>query len=131
MPRLVQACAESDNPDLACSAHCRWCLLCCVAAPTSFCCWRTPPALVDLVVLCGASPWISEQLAAYPVLLDELLDRASLYTAPDKGLLAEELRQQLTRLPLDDLEAHMDGLRYFKAAMSCASLPVNWWDGCP
>ena len=38
------------------------------------------PALAELVALCGASPWIAEQLARHPVLLDELLDRASLYT---------------------------------------------------
>ena len=53
---------------------------------------------------------------ANPVLLDELLDRASLYTAPDKDLLRDELRQQVARLPVDDLEAQMDTLRYFKAS---------------
>ena len=116
MPRLVQACAESGYPDLALQRVLP--LVSAVLRRSAYLVLllENPPALVDLVVLCGASPWISEQLAAYPVLLDELLDRASLYTAPDKGLLAEELRQQLTRLPLDDLEAHMDGLRYFKAA---------------
>ena len=46
-------------------------------------------ALAELVTLCGASPWISEQMARNPVLLDELLDRASLYTAPDKALLQQ------------------------------------------
>jgi len=77
---------------------------------------ENPPALIDLVALCGASPWISEQLASNPVLLDELLDRASLYTAPDKDLLRDELRQQVARLMVDDLEAQMDTLRYFKAS---------------
>jgi [glutamine synthetase] adenylyltransferase / [glutamine synthetase]-adenylyl-L-tyrosine phosphorylase len=74
------------------------------------------PALVELVTLCAASPWIAEQLTRNPVLLDELLDRASLYTAPDKALLRDELRQQVARLAVDDLEAQMDALRYFKAA---------------
>ena len=49
-----------------------------------------PAPLGELVRLCGASPWIADQLARYPVLLDELLDRASLYSAPDKALLARE-----------------------------------------
>jgi glutamate-ammonia-ligase adenylyltransferase len=50
------------------------------------------------------------------VLLDELLDRASLYTAPDKEQLADDLRQQVARLAPDDLEAQMEALRYFKAS---------------
>lgn len=74
------------------------------------------PALSELVTLCAASPWISDQLTRNPVLLDELLDRASLYTAPDKTLLRDELRQQVARLAVDDLEAQMDALRYFKAS---------------
>jgi glutamate-ammonia-ligase adenylyltransferase len=74
------------------------------------------PALADLLLLCAASPWIADQLTRNPVLLDELLDRRSLYTAPDKALLADELRQQVARLAVDDLESQMDALRYFKAA---------------
>ena len=77
---------------------------------------ENPQALEELVRLCGASPWIAEQMARNPVLLDELLDRASLYTAPDKALLQDELRQQVARLGVDDLEAQMDTLRYFKAS---------------
>ena len=88
--------------------------------PIWCCCWKTAPALAELVALCGASPWISEQLAHNPVLLDELLDRASLYTAPDKELLRDELRQQVARLAVDDLEAQMDALRYFKAVARAA-----------
>jgi glutamine synthetase adenylyltransferase len=51
---------------------------------------ENPPALADLVRLCGASPWIAEQLAGRPALLDELLDRASLYTAPERETLQDE-----------------------------------------
>jgi glutamate-ammonia-ligase adenylyltransferase len=53
---------------------------------------------------------------AIPALLDELLDRASLYSAPERDSLQAELRQQTSRLALDDLEGHMLALRYFKAA---------------
>lgn len=74
------------------------------------------PALAELVTLCAASPWIADQLARNPALLDELLDRGSLYTAPNKALLGDELRQQVARLAVDDLEAQMNALRYFKAA---------------
>jgi glutamate-ammonia-ligase adenylyltransferase len=116
MPRLLQACAEVEDPDLALER-----VLPLVAAVVRRSAYlalllENPPALRELVTLCGASPWIAEQMARHPVLLDELLDRASLYTAPDKNLLEDELRQQVARLALDDLEAQMDALRYFKAS---------------
>ena len=116
MPQLLRGCAEVDDPDLALQR-----LLPLVVAVVRRSAYlalllENPPALRELVVLCGASPWIAEQMARHPVLLDELLDRASLYTAPDKGLLQDELRQQVARLATDDLEAQMDALRYFKAS---------------
>ena len=116
MPQLLRACAEMADPDLALQR-----LLPLVTAVVRRSVYlamllENPPALVDLVTLCGASPWIAEQIAQTPVLLDELLDRASLYTAPDKELLRDELRQQFARLGVDDLEAQMDALRYFKAS---------------
>ncbi len=77
---------------------------------------ENPTALQHLVTLCAASPWIATQLARHPVLLDELLDSRTLFTVPDKQDLASELQQQMLRIPWDDLEAHMDGLRYFKQA---------------
>lgn len=77
---------------------------------------ENPAALEELVLLCAASPWISEQLQRNPVLLDELLDARSLYSAPDKDILRQSLRQQLARLAPDDLEANMDALRYFRSA---------------
>jgi glutamate-ammonia-ligase adenylyltransferase len=116
MPQLLQACAEVDNPDLALQR-----LLPLVTAVIRRSAYlvllmENPPALAELVALCGGSPWIAEQMSSAPVLLDELLDRASLYTAPDKEELREALRQQVARLPLEDLEAQMDALRYFKAS---------------
>ena len=73
-------------------------------------------ALKELVNLCAASPWISTQLARHPVLLDELLNASSLYHAPNKQELRDDLQQQVLRLPLNDLEAHMETLRYFRLA---------------
>jgi glutamate-ammonia-ligase adenylyltransferase len=77
---------------------------------------ENPLAMEELVRLCAASPWISDQLARQPVLLDELLDTRRLYTAPDRAVLRQELQQQVLRLMSGDLEAHMETLRYFKAA---------------
>lgn len=77
---------------------------------------ENPNALAQLVRLCAASPWISDQLARQPILLDELLDVASLYHPPDRDALESELRQLLLRIPEDDTEQLMNGLRYFKNA---------------
>ncbi len=116
MPQLILACAESRDPDTALQR-----ILPLVEAVVRRSAYlalllENPAALAELVTLCQASPWIAAQLASHPVLLDELLDRASLYTAPEKALLQDELRQQVARLPMDDLEAQMDALRYYKSA---------------
>lgn len=88
---------------------------------------ENPAALRELVVLCAASPWISAQLAAHPVLLDELLNAGTLYVAPEKKVLQNDLQQQILRLSWDDLEAHMEVLRYFKLAhvLRVAASEVN------
>jgi len=73
-------------------------------------------ALSQLVKLCAASEWIARYLAQHPVLLDELMDPASLYAPLTREALAGELHARLTRLPADDLEAQMDALREFHHA---------------
>ena len=73
-------------------------------------------ALQQLVALCAASPWISQSLARHPVLLDELLDARTLFAPTNRQQLRDELRQQLLRIPEDDLEAQMEALRYFRLA---------------
>ncbi len=77
---------------------------------------ENPTALTQLIRLCEASPWISHQLAKTPVILDELINTASLYSPPDKNTLNDELRQHILRIPEDDLESLMESLRYFKNA---------------
>ena len=79
---------------------------------------ENPTALRELITLCAASPWVAEQLAKNPVLLDELLNAQRLYSAPDKTALRNDLRQQLLRFEWSDLEGQMDALRYFKLAHS-------------
>ncbi len=73
-------------------------------------------ALNQLIKLCSASPWIAEELAKHPILLDELLDVRELYHPADPAQLRDELRQQLLRIHPDDVEQQMECLRYFKRA---------------
>jgi len=91
-----------------------------------------PAALVQLVRLCTASPMISEQLARYPILLDELIDPAQLYNPIPLDSYRTELRDYLARIPEDDMEQQMEALRQFKqicilriaAADIAGALPV-------
>lgn len=79
---------------------------------------ENPDALRQLLVLCAASPWIAEQIARFPLLLDELLNEGRLFNPPQAPELKAELRERLARIPEDDLEQQMEALRHFKLAHS-------------
>lgn len=73
-----------------------------------------PAALTQLVRLCTASPMISQQLARYPILLDELIDPQQLYNPIPLESYRTELRDFLARIPEEDMEQQMEALRQFK-----------------
>ena len=75
---------------------------------------ENPLALKHLCSLCMVSPWIANQIATMPALLDEFLNLGTLYQSPEKKKLAGELQQQLAHIPEDDLEQQAEALRYFK-----------------
>ncbi|MDR7344757.1 glutamate-ammonia-ligase adenylyltransferase [Pantoea alhagi] len=93
---------------------------------------ESPGALKQLIRLCAASPMIASQLARYPLLLDELLDPATLYQPTATDAYRDELRQYLLRIPEDDEEQQLEALRQFKqvqhlriaAADIAGTLPV-------
>ena len=70
-------------------------------------------AILRLVQMASTSPWISDELVRYPVLLDEFLTN-DLYHLPTRDDLADTLRQQLLRIERDDVEGQMRVLRLFK-----------------
>ncbi len=71
--------------------------------------------LDQVVYLCNASARIAEQLSAYPILMDELIYKDSLYQiTADTHKLKSELRQFMLRIEDDDLEQKMETLRQFK-----------------
>lgn len=78
--------------------------------------FENPPALQQLVLLCSQSGWLAEQLARYPMLLDELIDPAQLYQVATIEDYRDRLRLYLLRVPEDDLELLMETLRQFKQA---------------
>ncbi|MGZ5008969.1 MAG: bifunctional [glutamate--ammonia ligase]-adenylyl-L-tyrosine phosphorylase/[glutamate--ammonia-ligase] adenylyltransferase, partial [Methylobacter sp.] len=75
---------------------------------------ENPGALLQLIRLTSASPWICEFLSLYPVLFDELLDIRSLYEPLKKADLDQRLKVLLAHVEIQDLEQLMVVLRQFK-----------------
>lgn len=116
MPQLLQALSGVENPSLTLLRILP--LVESVIRRTAYLVLlvENPAALRQLVMLCAGSSWIAAHLTRHPVLLDELLDPRTVYQVPTKDVLRDELQQQLLRLPWEDLDAHMEALRYFKQA---------------
>jgi glutamate-ammonia-ligase adenylyltransferase len=116
IPRLLAQAVEHDNPDLVLERVLP--LVEAVARRSAYLVLLTenPDALRRLLTLCAASPWIAEQIARFPLLLDELLNEGRLFNPPLAPELAAELRERLVRIPEDDLEQQMEALRHFKLA---------------
>ncbi len=116
IPRLMAQAVEHDDPDLVLERVLP--LVEAVARRSAYLVLLTenPDALRRLLTLCAASPWIAEQIARFPLLLDELLNEGRLFSPPLAPELAAELRERLTRIPEDDLEQQMEALRHFKLA---------------
>ncbi|WP_416885947.1 bifunctional [glutamate--ammonia ligase]-adenylyl-L-tyrosine phosphorylase/[glutamate--ammonia-ligase] adenylyltransferase, partial [Marinospirillum sp.] len=116
MPQWLLAVSETDAPDLALERS-LW-LIEAVLRRTAYLLLLTenPQALKQLVGLCATSAWMAEQLAKMPILLDELLTPATLYSPADKARLRDELRQHLCRIPEEDTESLMEAVRYFRHA---------------
>lgn len=75
---------------------------------------ENPSALVHLVRLAGASPWIVSFLAQHPVLLDEFLDPRTLYASPEKKELVQEAHKKVSQIDSQDLEYQIEELCIFK-----------------
>ena len=69
-------------------------------------------ALQRLVKMATVSPWICEELAQYPVLLDEFLSMD--FGLPQRKDPEDSLRQRLLRIEIDLVEDQMRVLRLFK-----------------
>ena len=68
----------------------------------------------QLLRLATLSPWIITQVTRSPILLDELIDPASLYCPPSKADLVLELDKSIALVDVGDVEGQMEALRIFK-----------------
>lgn len=77
---------------------------------------ENPAALDRLVELCGASGFLTRQVAGSPLLLDELLDPNLLNIVPDRQQFVAELDNRIRAAAADDPEQQHDALRRFQNA---------------
>ncbi len=75
---------------------------------------ENPTAVVHMVKLADASPWIVSFLSGHPVLLDELLDPRTLYRPPEKPELVKEIRKRLDAAADQGFENQIQELCVFK-----------------
>jgi glutamate-ammonia-ligase adenylyltransferase len=73
-------------------------------------------ALQRLVSLCEKSAYIAEQIARYPLLLDELLDPRIYTSRISRSDMESELAERLVAAPDTDSEAQMELLAQFQRA---------------
>jgi len=113
MPLVLQRIAQSPAPDAALERVLK--VLAAVAQRTAYLAMLSeyPSILSQLARLTGMSPWISDQIARYPLLLDELLDPAQLYAPLRRSDLDDEIGMLLARAGEADLERQMEYLRQF------------------
>ena len=113
MPLALQVIAASPAPDLALERVLR--VLESVVRRTAYLAMlmERPMALTQLARLTGMSPWIAEQIARQPLLLDELIDPRRLYAPQRRADLEGELTALLAPLDPEDLDQQMDRLRQF------------------
>ena len=70
--------------------------------------------LPQLITLCGQSIMIADEIARYPMLLDELMSNKGLTQVIDFRDYEPALNDYLVRIPEEDEEALIDALRQFK-----------------
>jgi len=73
-------------------------------------------ALARLHSICERSEFLTAQIAAFPLLLDELIDERILEELPTREQFAEELAVRLSHAPDSDPERQVEALRQFQRA---------------
>lgn len=71
-------------------------------------------ALERLIDLCARSQFLADQIAAFPLLLDELIDARSFEQLPDRAQFEEDLAARLHTAHLDDPERQVEALLEFQ-----------------
>ncbi|EED36527.1 glutamate-ammonia-ligase adenylyltransferase [Luminiphilus syltensis NOR5-1B] len=114
LPRLCQAAGVTNDPAGTLDRLLAFTASVCRRSAYLVLLEENPDVLASLAYLTSASPWIAAKLTDRPELLDELLSPERLYHAPTREDLQSLVRQQLLRVPEDDLEQQMYTLSRIK-----------------
>lgn len=116
LPRLIQAVVASERPAIALTRTLA--IVERIVRRSAYLALLNEnlPALSRLVDLCARSQYIADQIAQYPVLLDELLDPRSFGKGITKADIANELEQRVNDSDADDSEAKMQLIAQFQRA---------------
>jgi len=77
---------------------------------------ENPAARRRFVTVCRGGDFLVQQLAAHPLLLDELLDERALTEPPGRAELAADIEDRIARVAADDPERLVEALAQFKRA---------------
>jgi glutamate-ammonia-ligase adenylyltransferase len=77
---------------------------------------ESPSARRRLVGLCAHGDFLAAQIAAHPLLLDELIDDRLLEALPDRAALARDLDLRMEQAVDEDPERQVEALRHFQRA---------------
>jgi [glutamine synthetase] adenylyltransferase / [glutamine synthetase]-adenylyl-L-tyrosine phosphorylase len=77
---------------------------------------ENPIARARLVELCGHGEFLAQQIASYPLLLDELIDERLLSEVSGRADLARELALRTELVKDEDPEHQVEALRHFQRA---------------
>lgn len=88
-------------------------------------------ALRRLVELCAHSQFLADQIAAQPLLLDELIDERFVEEAPTRAQFAADLAASRGRMQHEDPERQVEILRQFQSAATFEVAVVDLTGGLP
>jgi glutamate-ammonia-ligase adenylyltransferase len=114
LPLLCEMAAHEANPDAALTRALPFVRAVCRRSAYLVLLQENPAALKHLLSLVAASTWVADRLASRPELLDELLHETQLFSAPSRDEIKALVRQQLLRIPEEDLEGQMGALSRIK-----------------
>src|SRR5262249_2901961 len=69
-----------------------------------------------LIELTGHGEFLAAQIAAHPLLLDELIDERLLSHLPDREAVVQELDLRMSQVQDDEPEHQVEALRHFQSA---------------
>ncbi len=114
VPKILQLVAEQQNQDVVFARILR--IVEKIGGRTVYLAllYEHPLALQRLITLCAQSEFLSQQIASFPLLLDELIDERLLNEVPTRASMAAELKFKIDHSDANDDERKMELLCEFQ-----------------